>query len=204
MNANVGVKVENNGASSAGRLSAAEINSIVDAVNSKAVTAFVANVAALATVSGAADIQAVWVDSVGLFTYAGSGPANGQTIFAANGGGFWVLKRTAPLTNTLADLASIPVDASLGDIHKVTINGNRHFQNPSNLLPNQKVSFRIKQGAASVDGAGFTVTYDTKYRFPKNLTEPILSQGAGALDQVDFVYNADDDKLDCVGYSIGY
>jgi hypothetical protein len=204
-NTTVGTKVENNGATSSGRLSATEINDITGAINSKSITAFVASTTALADVSGADDIKSVWVENVGLFQYSVIGPANGGNIFAAaNSGGFWVLKRIAPRSASLSNIASIPVNAAFGDILKVTITGNRHFENPTNPLRNQRIILQISQGTGSVEGAGFSVTYASKYRFSKTYPEPLLSQGEGNTDYIEFMYNETSDTWDCIGYSIGY
>jgi hypothetical protein len=202
-NTTVATKVENNGATAQGRLSAAEINDMVGAINSKTITAFVADTTALAGVSGAADIKSVWVENLGLFQFSVTGPANGQNIFAATGGGFWVRKRTAPMINTLLNVATINVDAAQGEIHRVTITGNRHFNKPTNLVAGQRFTLQITQGTGSVEGSGFSVTYDAAYRFSKSITEPILSQGEGNLDIIEFIYNAVSDTLDVVSTSIG-
>jgi len=100
----------------------------------------------------------------------------------------------------LTDAATIAIDASLGNIFKVTLGGNRTLGNPTNLVAGQKIVVRVKQ-----DGTGSrTLAYDTKYRFGTDVTSPTLTTTAGKTDYLGFIYNADDDKLDCVAVAKGY
>lgn len=104
--------------------------------------------------------------------------------------------REIPLT----DAATIAVDASKGNLFKVTLTANRQLGNPTNPAPNQKIIIRVKQ-----DGTGSRVlTYDTKYRFSTDLPSPTLSTTASATDYLGFIYNDTDDKWDFIAIVKGF
>lgn len=67
--------------------------------------------AGLAAVSGA-NYRKVAVGDTGIFEWASTGTANGTTIFAASGGGVWILKMAIP-KGALASLNSIDYTTNL-------------------------------------------------------------------------------------------
>lgn len=100
----------------------------------------------------------------------------------------------------LTDGANISVNAALGNIFTVTLGGNRQLDNPTNPNRGQKIIVRVKQ-----DGTGSrTLTFDTKYRFSTDLPSPTLSDGAGDIDYLGFIYNKDDDKWDYIAEVKGF
>lgn len=103
-------------------------------------------------------------------------------------------------TVALTDGANIATDASLAEIFKVTIAGNRTMDNPTNPTAGQTLIYRIKQ-----DGTGSrTITWGSNFRFGTDVTSPTLSTTAAKTDYIGFKYNADDTKWDCLAVSRGY
>jgi hypothetical protein len=93
----------------------------------------------------------------------------------------------------LTDGANIAVDASLGSRFSVTLGGNRTLSNPTNLVDGQRLLFQITQ-----DGTGSrTLAYGTKYL--KTGGALTLTTTAGAIDVIEFIYDAAADKLYNVG-----
>ena len=92
----------------------------------------------------------------------------------------------APAVVSLADAATIAVDASLGNDFRVTIAGNRTMANPANPSDGQQIIFQVTQGS----GGSFTLTWGSGYEFSTGLPQPTLSTTAGQTDLLGFVYNA--------------
>ena len=92
----------------------------------------------------------------------------------------------APAVVSLADAATIAVDASLGNDFRVTIAGNRTMSNPTNPSDGQQIIFQVTQGS----GGSFTLTWGSSYEFSTGLPQPALSTAAGQTDLLGFVYNA--------------
>ena len=88
----------------------------------------------------------------------------------------------APAVVTLADAATIAVDASLGNDFRVTIAGNRTMGNPANPADGQKITFQITQGSAGSS----TITWGSAYSFATSLPQPTLSTTAGQTDLLGF------------------
>lgn len=103
---------------------------------------------------------------------------------------------------TLTDAATIVVDATLGNIFKVTLGGNRTLGNPTGVVDGQKMVFRIRQDATG----SRTLAYDTKFRFGTVLTlaAATLSTTAAKTDYIGVIYHATDDKFDVVAFMKGY
>ena len=101
---------------------------------------------------------------------------------------------------SLTDAATIAVDASLGNIFKVTLTDSRTMGNPTNPVAGQKMVLRIQQGGSG----SYTITWDTSYRFGTDVTSPTLSTTVAKIDYLGFIYNSDDSKWDCVAVSRGY
>ncbi len=91
----------------------------------------------------------------------------------------------APAVVSLADAATIAVDASLGNDFRVTIAGNRTMGNPVNPVDGQKVTFQMTQGT----GGPFTLSWANGYQFSAALPQPTLSTAAGQTDLCCFIYN---------------
>jgi hypothetical protein len=92
----------------------------------------------------------------------------------------------APAVVSLADAATIAVDASAGNDFRVTIAGNRTMGNPANPANGQQIIFQVTQGS----GGSFTLSWGDAYEFSSDLPQPTLSTAAGQTDVLGFIYNA--------------
>ena len=92
----------------------------------------------------------------------------------------------APTVVFLTDGASIAVDASQGNDFRVTINGSRTMDNPTNALDGQKIVLQITQGS----GGSYGLTWGSGFEFSTGLPQPTLSTAAGDTDLFAFIYNA--------------
>lgn len=101
---------------------------------------------------------------------------------------------------TLADAATIATDASLADLFRVTIAGNRTLGNPTNPTDGQVVRWEIKQDATG----GRTLALDTKFVFGTDLPSITLSTAAGATDILLASYNLAQDEWRVLGISKGF
>jgi len=106
----------------------------------------------------------------------------------------------APAVVTLADAATIAVDASQGNDFRVTLGGNRTMGNPANPTDGQKITFQITQGSAG----SATVTWGSAYSFATGLPQPTLSSTAGLTDLLAFIYNASKGKWLLAAYVTGF
>lgn len=101
---------------------------------------------------------------------------------------------------TLTDAATIATDASLGNLMRVTLGGNRTLGNPTNAVDGQLVTWMVKQ-----DGTGSrTLTMDTKFRFGSDITSITLTTTPGKTDHIGARYNSSDDKWDVVAFVRGF
>lgn len=92
----------------------------------------------------------------------------------------------------LTDGANIAVDASAHSSFRVTLGGNRTFDNPTGMSDGQVLNFRIWQ-----DGTGSrTAAFGSKYTFPAGASST-LSTAAGALDFMSCEYQTTDDFFVC-------
>ena len=133
-------------------------------------------------VKGAVGVAAVGVGGAVLTaTTASSASAAVQATTVESGA-------LAPAVVSLADAATIAVDASLGNDFRVTIAGNRTMANPANPSDGQQIIFQVTQGSGS--GGPFTLTWGSGYEFSTGLPQPTLSATAGQTDLLGFVYNA--------------
>ena len=106
----------------------------------------------------------------------------------------------APAVVSLADAATIAVDASLGNDFRVTIGGNRTMGNPANPADGQKIIFHITQGSAG----SAAITWGSAYEFSTGLPQPTLSSTPGDTDLVAFIYNAAKSKWLMAATVIGF
>lgn len=166
----------------AGIAPSANVQTLLAAVN------FAAIRSALSLVPGA-DVQA---QSAALAIYAGVSPsANIQSVLGAeNYAALRALIRQSPVN--LTDAATIVVDATLGEVFRVTLGGNRTLANPTGAYDGQYLMFEIRQ-----DGTGGrTITLGNKFRFCADITACTLSTAASKKDRLFVCYDATDDKFD--------
>jgi hypothetical protein len=91
----------------------------------------------------------------------------------------------APGVVTLADAATILVNAAAGNDLRVTLGGNRAMGAPSNPVDGQDITFLITQ-----DGTGSrTITWNSAYDFGAG-SAPVLTTTAGKSDLIGFKYVA--------------
>lgn len=99
-----------------------------------------------------------------LSEFAGNLKVNGQAYSALN---------------TLTDAATVATDCDLGNVHKVTLGGNRTLGNPTNVIAGATYSWILIQ-----DGTGGrTLSYGSNFLFADG-TAPDLSTDAGAIDVI--------------------
>ena len=80
---------------------------------------------------------------------------------------------------------AISVDASLGNMFRVTLSGTGTVGAPTNSQDGQTINFHISQ-----DGTGNrTLTWNSAYKWPSGVA-PTLSTAANALDVVSCTYNS--------------
>lgn len=126
-------------------------------------------------------------------------PSSG-VISTRNGTETLTNKSITKRVSALSDAASISIDASLADIFRVTIAGNRTLLNPTNLVDGQMIAIHIKQDSVG----GRIISYDTMYRFSTDLPKPTLSFDPDMTDRLLFEYDASSTKLDLVAINRGY
>ena len=79
--------------------------------------------------------------------------------------------------NTLTDATTIATNCDLGNIHEVTLGGNRTLGAPTNLVDGATYRWVITQ-----DGTGSrTLAYNAVFKFPGG-TAPVLSTAAASID----------------------
>lgn len=90
----------------------------------------------------------------------------------------------------LTDGATINTDASLSNVFKVTLGGNRTLANPTNLTDGMVLNWIVKQ-----DGTGTrTLAYGSKFKWPAG-TAPVVTATASAVSFISAVYDAGNDIL---------
>jgi len=108
----------------------------------------------------------------------------GSTTFSVNGlgdvisGNVQVGGQAYSPTNTLTDAATIATDCNLGNVHTVTLGGNRTLGAPTNLQNGATYIWIIKQPAV---GGPYTLAYNSVFKFESG-SAPILSVGANDVD----------------------
>lgn len=100
----------------------------------------------------------------------------------------------------LVDGANISVDAALGNIFDIELEGSRTLDNPTNAKDGQELIFRILQGTTG----SHTLTLDSKFRFGTTLSSITLSTSVGALDYLTVRYNLASDTFDVVDFKGGF
>jgi hypothetical protein len=80
-------------------------------------------------------------------------------------------------TNTLSDAATVATNCALGNVHKVTLAGNRTLGAPTNLKDGATYIWVLIQ-----DGTGSrTLGYNAVFKFPGG-TNPVLTTAANSVD----------------------
>lgn len=106
----------------------------------------------------------------------------------------------APKVATLTDAATIAVDASLGNVFRVTLGGNRTLGNPTNPVDGQPMWLEVTQDATG----SRTLAYGTAYSFATGLAAPTLTTTASKTDVLGFRYNSSKAKWLFAGSIIGF
>ncbi len=108
-----------------------------------------------------------------------------------------------PIASTvvaLTDAATIAVDATAGNLFRVTLAGNRTLANPTGATNGQTLLFELIQDAVG----NRTLAYDTKYAFGTDITGATLTLTASKRDFLEVVYNSTADKFYVVRFVKGY
>lgn len=102
---------------------------------------------------------------------------------------------------TLADAATINVDAAEANKFDITLGGNRTIANPSNPVNGRVLIFRLRQD----NTGGRVVTWGNNYRFSGDLAagNVVLSTASNTIDRVAFEYVSADAKWDCISFIKG-
>jgi hypothetical protein len=90
----------------------------------------------------------------------------------------------------LTDGGTISTDASLSNIFRVTLGGNRTLANPTNLTDGMVLNWIIKQDSTG----GRTLAYDTKFKWPSG-TAPVVAAGSNAVSFISACYDGQSDTL---------
>jgi hypothetical protein len=106
----------------------------------------------------------------------------------------------APAVVTLTDAATITVNASLGNVFRVTLAGNRTLAAPSSPADGQAIRFEVTQDATGHR----TLAFASAYEFSSLLPAPALSTGAAVTDLLIFAYNAPRTKWLFCGFVPGF
>jgi len=101
---------------------------------------------------------------------------------------------------TLVDAPTISLDASLGDVFRVTLAGNRTLS-ISNAKDGQMISLEIKQDAV---GTRTLTLPAVDFRFPTDIPQVNLSLTPNAMDRVLLQYVSSISKHDIVALTKGY
>ena len=100
---------------------------------------------------------------------------------------------------TLTDATTVLVDASLGNVFRLTLTATGHTMgNPSNSVDGEKILFEITSGGA------FTFAWGTNYAWGTDVPVPTLSQTAAKVDYAGFVYNSSAGKWRGLAVARGY
>lgn len=97
---------------------------------------------------------------------------------------------------TLTDGTTIPVNAALSNVFRLTLTGNHTLSNPTNLTDDQPVLIEVIQDSTG----GRLLSYGSMYSFPSSIGTPVLSTAPGDHDFILFRYNANTAVLYCNGF----
>lgn len=105
-----------------------------------------------------------------------------------------------PSVVTLTDAATISVNAALGNQFTCTITASRTLGNPTGAINGQLMLFAIRQNGTG----GYTLSFDTKYRFGDEIGTPVIATGANKTSYIGVRYHGTDDKFDVISLASNY
>ncbi len=91
---------------------------------------------------------------------------------------------TAGVVTELTDASTVTWDASSGLAYKLTLNGDRTIENPTNLLAGGLYILELIQG----EGGSFAPVWGDAFRFSDGIS-PDISTAAGSIDILFFFYD---------------
>jgi hypothetical protein len=101
---------------------------------------------------------------------------------------------------TLTDAATINTNASLSNLFRVTLGGNRTLANPTNAIDGEKVTWELIQ-----DGTGNrTITLGSQFDLGTDIASITLSTTANTRDFMGAIYNATTNEWYVVSFIKGY
>lgn len=102
----------------------------------------------------------------------------------------------------LTDASTVATDASLGNIFRVTLGGNRTLGTPTNPQPGQKAIWIFSQDATGTR----TLAFSPVFRFGTTVTSPTISTTAGRQDMMGGIYQVRGNRSswDVLAYTAGY
>lgn len=130
-------------------------------------------------------------------------PGTAGMVLTSNGAGAAPsFKMGGNVVSDLSDGATVALDASLGNVFRLTAAGNRTILAPTNAVAGQKIIIRHK-----ASGADRTLTLTTgsagAFRFGTDITA-LTATTSAKTDYIGCVYDATDERWDVVGYVKGY
>lgn len=134
--------------------------------------------------------------------FARVAPGTAGMVLTSNGSGAAPsFKMGGDIVSDLSDGATPALDASLGNVFRLTAAGNRTIAVPSNPTAGQKIIIRHK-----ASGADRTLSLNTGaggFRFGTDITA-LTATTSAKVDYIGCVYDATDAKWDVVAYVKGY
>lgn len=121
-----------------------------------------------------------------------------DTKMAIAGGTF--TGEVTPSVSVLTDAATIAVNAALGNQFTCTITASRTLGNPTGATHGQLILFAIRQNGTG----GYTLSFDTKYRFGDEIGTPVIATGADKTSYIGVRYHSGDDKFDVISFVSNY
>ncbi len=107
---------------------------------------------------------------------------------------------TNPVVVALTDASTIAIDASLGNLFRVTLGGNRTLGNPTNGVDGQRILLEIAQ-----DGSGSrTLSLGTAWALGTDVTGITLTTTASKVDYIGAVFNSAASKWRILAFSRGF
>jgi hypothetical protein len=100
---------------------------------------------------------------------------------------------------SVADGATIEIDAALGSTFRVTLGGNHELTVVNPGFDSQKIVVEVTQG----EGGPWTLTYSSAFDFGA-AGEPVLSTATGDEDDFGLSYKAATGKWKCLAFVAGY
>ena len=99
-----------------------------------------------------------------------------------------------PASQTLLDGVTIAIDASLGEVCKVQIAGNRTLSNPTSGIGGQGLTVIVQQDATG----NRTLAFDTMFSFV-GMATPVVNPTASAKTVLEFIFDAESAVYRCIG-----